>query len=74
MAAATIPSSHQWLPVTITAYMVNAGWSTTSQRQRLLDATSTPTATSTAHPTWMEGMAASWLDSPLPPTPYTDCP
>ena len=69
MSPARMPSSHQWLPVTMTAYIVSAGCTRISQRHRRSDEAMTATATTIAQPTWIDGRAASWLDSPLPPAP-----
>ncbi len=66
MPTATMPSSHQWLAVTTTAQQVSTGWATTNQRHRLLPATITATATSTAQPTCSDGIADIWLAAPVP--------
>jgi hypothetical protein len=58
-APATIPSAQKWFAVTITASVVIAGYSTASQRHGERSVPMMATATSSAQPTWTEGMADS---------------
>src|ERR1700692_762432 len=73
-AAATIPSSHQWLAVATTAKVVAAGCRTMSHRHRLVLVRITATAMNKAHATCTDGMAASWGAILMPCGPYTDWP
>ena len=54
---ATMPSSHQWFEVALTAKIVANGCSTISHRQRLTPAWTTATPTNAAHATWTDGIA-----------------
>lgn len=63
MAAATMPSSQKWFAVTVTASVVMTGYTTASQRHRLLSVVTTAIAARMAQPTCTEGMADSWSAS-----------
>jgi len=62
-----MPSNHQWFAVATTAKRVAAGCSTISQRQRLVLTAITATAMNNDHATCTDGIAASWVASPIPP-------
>jgi hypothetical protein len=72
--SATIPSSHQWCPVAATTSIVNTRCAIPIQRQRLVLAESAPNATTAAHATWSDGIAANCDDTPVPASPYTSSP
>ena len=44
------------------------------QRHLLVDAATMPNDTNAAQPTWMDGIAANWSDTPVPTGPYTESP
>ena len=71
---ATMPSSHQWLPVADTTTMVKARCNRKIHRHRLVLTMTIPNETTAAHPTWMDGIAANWSDTPVPTGPYSDNP
>ena len=62
---ATMPSSHQWLPVAATTSIVTTTCSRKSQRQRLVLAATMPSETTAAQATWIEGIAANWSETPV---------
>jgi hypothetical protein len=64
-----MPSSHQWLPVAATASDVSTTWTRKSHRHRLVPAATMPNDTTAAQPTWIEGIAANWSDTPVPTGP-----
>ena len=68
-ATATMPSSHQWFPVAATARKVSTRCTMPSHRHRLVDTDTIPRPTTAAHPTWIDGMAANWSDTPVPTGP-----
>jgi hypothetical protein len=57
------------LPVTTTTSMIATAYNGASQRQRVRRQRITAAATSAAHATCIDGMAASWLVKPVPGLP-----
>ena len=66
---ATMPSSHQWLPEADTTMIVMIMCSRKSHRHRLVLTAKMPSDTTAAQPTWIEGIAANWSETPVPTGP-----
>ncbi len=68
-AIATMPSSHQWLPLADTASIVSTTWRPNTHRHLLGLAAMMPNDTTAAQATWIDGIAANWSDTPVPTGP-----
>lgn len=64
-----MPSSHQWWPVAATTNTVTGRCISTSHLTRLRVIAKVPSATTAAQPTWIDGIAANWSDTPVPTSP-----
>jgi len=58
-ARAARPSSHQWLPVAATATMVITRWASSRRFHGRGAVAYTPSDTTAAHATWIDGIAAN---------------